>query len=110
LKLKEFTFSRPARARRQLYFNFPSTREGEEMKEAGEIILYKKEQKAIERLQKVLATFPKTLKLFAWSGSLCVFKEDCEETDCLIDELSCSCEIDGGDPDGINQDPDITYK
>ncbi len=77
--------------------------------EVYDVVLYKKEQKAIERLRKCLATFPKTLKLFGWSGTLCVMKEDADGTDCLIDQ-NFAVDCDGGDPDDINQDPEIDYK
>ncbi|HDS1208407.1 TPA: hypothetical protein QDZ84_003446 [Shewanella algae] len=74
-----------------------------------DVVLTKKEQQAIAELEKLAKKWPKTLKLFSWSSSLCVFKEDTNGTDCLVGSIS-GIPNDGGDPDDVNQYPEIEYK
>lgn len=74
----------------------------------AQVTLTKKEQRAIEELRALARRWPKTLQLFSWSGSLCVFKTDSDG--CKADVAAISgIPNDGGDPDDINQSPEIIY-
>lgn len=76
----------------------------------SEINLSKDEHKAIKSLQRLANKWPDTLKLFSWSGSLCIFKEDKHGLDCVVGHISGIIN-DGGDPDDeVNQDVEIEYE
>ncbi|MGE6114268.1 hypothetical protein ACLHZ0_21140 [Aeromonas salmonicida] len=75
----------------------------------AQVTLTKKEQQAIDELRSLAKRWPKTLKLFSWSGALCVFKTDSDG--CAADVAAISgIPNDGGDPDDINQSPEIIYE
>lgn len=69
----------------------------------------KKEQQAIAELEALAKRWPKSLKLFSWSSNLCIFKADSDGRDAYIASIS-GIRNDGGDPDDVNQSPDITYQ
>lgn len=75
----------------------------------SKVVLTKKEQQAISELTELAKRWPKTLKLFSWSGTLCVFKKDADGRNANIDSIS-GIPNDGGDATDINQDPEIVYK
>lgn len=75
----------------------------------AQVTLTKKEQQAIDELRALAKRWPKTLKLFSWSGSLCVFKTDSDGCEADVAAIS-GIPNDGGDPDDINQSPEIIYK
>lgn len=57
-----------------------------------------KEIKAIRSLRRLAKTWPKSLKLFGWSGSLCVMDAEMEASaDAMITSVG-GIECDGGDP------------
>lgn len=74
----------------------------------SKVTLTKKEQQAIAELEALAKRWPKSLKLFSWSGDLCIFKKDSDGRDAHITSIS-GIRNDGGDPDDVNQSPDITY-
>lgn len=67
------------------------------------------EQQAIKSLQRIAKKWPKTLELFSWSGSLTIFKVGNDGRRCSIDSVD-GIPNDGGDPDDINQSPEIDYE
>lgn len=75
----------------------------------SKVTLTKKEQQAIAELDALAKRWPKTLKIFSWSGSLCIFKAGADGRDANIASIS-GIPNGGGDPDDVNQSPDITYK
>lgn len=58
------------------------------------------EMKAVRTLQRLGKTWPKTLKLFSWSGSLVIFDVDDDLSDANASVLAKISGIinDGGDP------------
>lgn len=76
----------------------------------SEVVLTKKEQQAIAELNALAKRWPKSLKLFSWSGALCVFKQDSDGCDAVIEFIG-GIPNGGGDPSSeVNQSPDIIYK
>lgn len=68
-----------------------------------EVNVTKAEQKAIASLERLAKKWPKTLTLFSWSGSLCVFKSADDGHPCHIGGIS-GIPNDGGDPDPYDVD------
>ena len=74
-----------------------------------DLTLTVEEQKAIASLKRLAKKWPDSLLLFSFNGSLTVHK---------YDEAGIPCEAsnihgiwsDGGDPDDVNQHPDIEYE
>lgn len=76
-----------------------------------QIVLLKKEQKFIARLEKLLDKCPNTLSLFGWSGSLHILKDDKTGHPCTVaHNFSVMC--DGGDPTEVevSQNVEIDYR
>lgn len=59
--------------------------------------LTKEEQKAIASLKRLAKKFPSSLKIFGWSGSMCVFKVSEEGYTCEVGSVP-NIRCDGGDP------------
>lgn len=78
------------------------------------IVVTKEEVKAIKALYRLSKKWPKTLSLFGWSGTLCVFKQNKEGKDCYASKdfnfrgMPC----DGGDPssDEVDQFAEVVYE
>jgi hypothetical protein len=56
------------------------------------------EAAAIRSLKRLAKRWPQTLKLFSWSGSLCVMDNDMEPTNAAILDDIYGIPNDGGDP------------
>lgn len=70
------------------------------------ITLTKKEQKVLFDLLQLGRSFPKSLELFGWCGTLMVIKKDAEGRDCIVSSVPgvYAC---GGDPSNCySTDPD----
>ena len=74
------------------------------------IIVTKKEQQAIAKLNALAKTWPKSISLFGWSGTLCVLKPLPDGRKGVITTIPIFC--DGGDPnpEEVNQSPEIDYE
>lgn len=73
------------------------------------IYLTKEEQKAIRALDRLAKKWPKTLTLFSWSGSLAIFKDTDDGVRCNVGN-TVGVPNDGGDPDDVEQFPEIEYE
>lgn len=56
------------------------------------------ERRAIARLEKLAETWPQTLTLFAWSGTLVVFRSEDMPGNDVPSHTIFGIPIDGGDP------------
>ena len=55
------------------------------------------EAKAIRSLKRLAKKWPRSLRLFSWSGTLCVTKRNSDDIDALITYIE-NIPSDGGDP------------
>lgn len=76
----------------------------------NEIEVTKEEQKAIASLERLAKKWPRSLQLFSWSGSLCVFKVNKEGVNCEVTNIG-GIPNDGGDPDAdeVDQFAEVNY-
>ena len=70
----------------------------------------KEELAAIRSLKRLARNWPKSLRLFSWSGSLKVTKEDSDGKQAVVDHIF-GIDNDGGDPsdDEVNQDAEVFW-
>jgi len=78
----------------------------------NKITVTKAEQQAIKALQKLAKTWPQSLELFSWSGSLTVLKEGQDGRKCLLPDNFHGIPNDGGDPDkhDVDQCAEFEYE
>lgn len=77
-----------------------------------DIVITIEEQKAMKSLERLSKKWPETLRLFSWSGRLCVFKQDDSGMWCDLPFHADGISNDGGDPGStdVNNFPDIEYQ
>ena len=69
----------------------------------------KEEQSAIRSLERLARKWPDSLRMFSWSGSLQITKEDSDGRQATVQGI-IGINNDGGDPgDEINQDAEILW-
>jgi hypothetical protein len=79
------------------------------MKKMTDVTLTIEEQKAIASLKRLAKNWPSSLSLFSHTGSLEVVKDDASGLPCYVASIT-GIRNDGGDPDEVNQYPDIEYE
>ena len=65
---------------------------------ANRITLTPKEMAAIRALEKLARSWPKSLTVYSWAGSLCALKKGQDGRLCLLDADLRGIPNDGGDP------------
>ena len=59
------------------------------------------EARAIQSLRRLAKKWPESLRLFSWSGTLCVTKRNSNDIDTMITNIE-GIPNDGGDPQGFS--------